>query len=121
MNANAYALTGLLMLIPASTLAQTTTPQPNLPQSVQLVPSTHAYMVAASPVPGPLDWDANRQRVNDRTRQVLDNTSPARLDRAERVAALLDAGDCSAAQALAIQENDRRLARRVGTICQAKN
>lgn len=122
MKANAFALTGLLMLIPASTLAQqTTTSQPSMPESIRLAHSNHDYMVAASVVPSVLEWDANRQYVNDRARQVLDNTSPARLDRAERVAVLLNGGDCTGAQALAVQENDRRLARRIGAICQAKN
>lgn len=121
MNARAFAFAGLVMLIPASTLAQTTTPQPNLPESIRLAPSNHSQMVAASSKPSVLDWVENRQYVNDRARRVLDNTSPARLNRAERAVVLLNAGDCAGAQALALQENDQRLARRIDAICLASS
>jgi hypothetical protein len=120
MNANVFALTGLLMLFPASTVAQTTA-QPSLPPTSHIAASIHEQAMAAASAPGALQWDANRRYVNDRVRRVFDNTSPARIDRAERAAALVDAGDCSGAQALAMQENDRRLARRIEQICQAKN
>lgn len=62
-----------------------------------------------------------RAPLNSDTRRALNNASPARLNRAERIAELINAHDCAGAHDLAMRENDRRLAHRVAEVCQTRN
>lgn len=61
---------------------------------------------------------AFRQTLTARGRAAVRNASPARMSRAERVAELINAGDCAGAYAMAREEGDRRLAHRVAGVCE---
>jgi hypothetical protein len=54
---------------------------------------------------------------NSLTQQATVITSPARLSRAERLAAMINEGKCEEAYQLALDEGDRRVARRISQIC----
>lgn len=54
---------------------------------------------------------------NQMTRQATENVSPARADRANRLSAMINAGDCQGAHETAVEEGDRRMARRIAAAC----
>jgi len=54
---------------------------------------------------------------NSLTQQATVITSPARLSRAERLAAMINEGKCAEAYQVALDEGDRRVARRINQIC----
>ena len=54
---------------------------------------------------------------NSLTQQATVITSPARMSRAERLAELVNEGKCEEARQIAIDEGDRRLARRITQLC----
>lgn len=113
MNRIAVAFAAALVLAPAVSLAQTApppTPAPAPPPPRNLTPS----FASSSGVEG----EIHRQNMDSRARQAVQNTSPGRMSRAERVAEMINAGDCAGAHALALAENDRRLARRVAQVCE---
>lgn len=58
---------------------------------------------------------------NSMSEQATVITSPARMSRAERLAALINEGKCEEAHAAALEEGDRRLARRIGQLCSLDN
>ncbi len=47
----------------------------------------------------------------------LENRNPRRVRRAETAAALVNAGDCRGAKAVAARDNDRRLLARLDDVC----
>lgn len=47
----------------------------------------------------------------------LETRNPRRVRRAETAAALVNAGDCQGARAVAARDNDRRLLARFGDVC----
>ena len=47
----------------------------------------------------------------------LENHNPRRVRRAEMAAALVNAGDCRSAKAVAARDNDRRLLARLDDVC----
>lgn len=107
MNLQCFVLGGLVAAMSASmVMAQTPPPPPSPPA----VPITH--------FDGQSGVDRMQRENFSRaiTNQVA-GASPARANRAERVAALINAGKCTDAVALARDEGDRRLARRVETVC----
>lgn len=62
--------------------------------------------------------EMNRRSLTDRAQAAVQNASPGRMSRAERVAQLINDGDCTGAYAMAKDEGDRRLASRVADICE---
>jgi hypothetical protein len=62
--------------------------------------------------------EMNRRNLTDRAQAAVQNASPARMGRAERVAQMINDGNCTGAYALAREEGDRRLTRRVAEICE---
>lgn len=106
------------LFLPLPVLAQTAPPAspPALP-----MPAPELPRLNTNPQSGDLLGEIYRQTLDSRARLAVQNTSPARLRRAERVAALINAGDCAGAEALAVQERDRRLAGRVAEVCASDN
>lgn len=62
--------------------------------------------------------EIHRRNMTARARAAVQNTSPGRMSRAERIAELINTGDCAGAYALAREERDRRLAHRVAEVCE---
>lgn len=58
---------------------------------------------------------------NSMSEQATVITSPARMSRAERLAAMINEGKCEEAHAVAVEEGDRRLARRISQLCSIDN
>lgn len=58
---------------------------------------------------------------NSMSEQATVITSPARMSRAERLAAMINEGKCEEAHAAAVEEGDRRLARRISQLCSLDN
>ncbi|MBU1347077.1 MAG: hypothetical protein KKA16_09020 [Alphaproteobacteria bacterium] len=58
---------------------------------------------------------------NSLSQQAATITSPARMSRAERLAALINDGKCAEAHTIAVDEGDTRLARRISQLCSLDN
>lgn len=58
---------------------------------------------------------------NSLSQQATVITSPARMSRAERLAEMINQGKCLEASQVAIDEGDRRLARRISQLCSLDN
>lgn len=76
------------------------------------------------PIVGPLDWarlrpNENRAAVFGPRAQVV--ASPRRIAPAERPVVLVNDGKCAEASEVALNEGDRRLARRIETVCRQNN
>lgn len=54
---------------------------------------------------------------NSLSQQATVITSPARMSRAERLAAMINDGKCAEARQIAVDEGDRRLANRIAQLC----
>ena len=102
------------LMITAAVQSQTPTySQRPAPPPALLTPGTHGV--------NSIFADIHRQNLSERARQAVANTSPGRLNRADRAAALINAGDCPGALALALNERDRRLASRIAEVCETPN
>lgn len=99
----------VMALAPAAAIAQTQPPPPGPPQPTVFVQRPGAFEQLAI-----MEGDIWRNSLSDQATVI---TSPARMNRAERLAVLVNAGRCPEARAIALQENDRRLARRISQIC----
>ena len=114
-------ITMVLALIAAPTLAQTTSPSPS--SVVGAAPRARA-LVAPGHLPAPSaqfpvgDREARRRQI---ATYALQNASQARLDRAQRVAEMINSGDRAGASALVTRERDHRLARGVSEMRQSQN
>lgn len=102
-------ISALLIPLAASAAAAQQTPpsQPPRPPVRIVQPSAFQQQTA-------LEGDIWR---NSLSQQATVITSPARMSRAERLAALINDGKCAEAHAIALAENDRRLARRISGLC----
>lgn len=63
------------------------------------------------------EGDLQRQNLN---KQALASASPERIARAQRIAALIDSGNCPAAEQLAAIEKDGQMLLRVRKVCKKK-
>ena len=114
-----------LAVTTAPALAQTVTPSassPVIPGPVTTRLSNPNFVTSPSAMLGDrVDDPARPSHQSAEQRMAVENASPARLDRAQRVAELINSGNCAEASALVNRENDHRLARRVSEICQSRN
>lgn len=108
---------GLLASAPAFAQTVTLSPTPE-PPAKDLGGAFPGYSPSAYLGTGNV---TRRDTLSSGARMAINNASPARLSRAERIAELINARDCAGAHDLAMRENDRRLAHRVAEVCQTQN
>lgn len=101
----------LFLALPAVAAAQSTTPTPpTVPPRVRPMPIPGLYP------PGLNGFDQSHVEM-ERLRRDGAGTRAQRRERAERLAALVNSGQCQAAHDAAIQERDRVMAERIGNVC----
>jgi hypothetical protein len=98
----------LLLALPAAATAQTATPAPLLPQPLVVMRAPNLYGISAFD-----QSDVERERL----RRDGAGTPTERRERAERLAALVNSGQCQAAHDAALQERDRVMAARIDQVC----
>ena len=96
---------GLLLALPAAAAAQSA-PEPSLPSA----------SVPRLVIPGNLSR-GYEPREMERLRRDGGGTSSQRRERAERLAELVNSGQCQAAHDIAVREGDRIMAERIGDVC----
>jgi hypothetical protein len=100
--------TALLLALPAAAAAQTATPAPLLPQPLVVMPVQGLHGISNVD-----QADAERERL----RRDGAGTPTERRERAERLAVLVNGGQCQAAHDAALEERDRVMAARIARVC----
>ena len=114
--------TSLIMIVALATVAGSATAQsgPRLPQ-MPSAPTTSTPGVRFDAFAGRDVRDFERDRADmTRQREEAEAADPERVALAERVAALVEEGQCAEARRMANEAGDRQMALRVRQTCRAR-